>query len=98
MFNKRLEAIEENNLLLKSLLRIEANKIIIELKSINISEITSIDILKRYLANVEELLIVKESCHSCFNEDEKNWLMMYKSILESSLLLLKRNENNHIEM
>lgn len=98
MNKKDRENIEENNLMLKTLIRTEVNKFILDLRIREISiENTDEYGLKMFLETVNYYLTLQEI--NALDSEQENWLMLFKSIISSEIQKSKKiqEENNIIK-
>ena len=87
MFDKRLEKIEENNLILKTLLRVKANSLIVEIENLTPDQLKNKTILESYIDSLNSVLLF-------INEDrtKEKELMMLQEKLQIKVLSLELDD------
>ncbi|MBO5954865.1 MAG: hypothetical protein J6Q13_02725 [Clostridia bacterium] len=72
MFDKRTEMIEENNLILKTMLRNQLNSLIVEIQSLSPEQLNNKTILETYKDSLENSLLYYYKQSSLNDSDKKN--------------------------
>ncbi|MBQ9795904.1 MAG: hypothetical protein IJW36_02985 [Clostridia bacterium] len=87
------EQIRENNLMLKTLIRTQVNKFLLDLGNKNIPSITSVDILKLYLETTQYYLNLCDE-NITLSKDSKEFLQLFEALLLNRIKELKIEEKN----
>ena len=94
MFDKRTETIEENNLILKTMLRNQVNSLILQIESLSPEQLKSKTVLETYKDSLENTLLYYYQNHSLNDADKKSKekLLELREKIQLKILKLELDE------